>query len=218
MLVTDYMTRPPLMVQPAMSIVEAQRVICANTIRHSPIVGDGKRLLGLVTRQTLLVDPGRLGSLDVWGLARSLTELTVKDVMIKARDVVTVDPDATLEDAAKIMVDRKMGGLPVLEEGVVVGIITDTDLLAHLSDLLGEHVPGTRVAFRASERIGVLADVTNAIAEQGWGIYASGYVRTPKQPDHWDYVFKVRHAPKDELVAVLEQIPDVEILDVRETD
>jgi acetoin utilization protein AcuB len=206
------------MVQPAMSIVEAQRFMGENNIRHLPIVGDGKRLLGLVTRQTLMVDPGRLGSLDLWDIARTLTELRVKDVMIKGRDVVTVDPDATLEDAAKIMVKRKLGGLPVLEEGVVVGIITDTDLLAHLSDLLGERVPGIRATIRAPEWVHVLAEVTSAIAEQGWGIYASGYVQTPKQPDHWDYVFKVRDASKDEFVAVLERVPDVEILDVRETD
>jgi hypothetical protein len=63
-----------------------------------------------------------------------------------------------------------------------------------------------------------MAEVTNAVAEHGWGIYASGYVRTPKQPDHWDYVFKVRHASREEFVAVLAQIPDLEILDVRVTD
>lgn len=217
MLVKDYMTRHPLMAQPTMCIVEAQRYMGENNIRHLPIVGDGKRLLGLVTRQTLLVDPGRLGSLDVWDIARTLTELTVKDVMIKPENVITVDQTATLEDAAGIMVERKIGGLPVLEEGIVIGIITDTDLLAHLTDLLGGHVPGVRVTFRAPGRKGVLADVTDAIAEQGWGIYASGYVVTPKQPGYWDYVFKVRQASKEELVAVLKQVEDVEILDVRET-
>ena len=218
MLVKDYMTRHPLMVQPTMCIVDAQRFMGENDIRHLPIVGDGKRLLGLVTRQTLLVDPGRLGSLDLWEIARTLTELTVQDVMIKAKDVVSTCSDATLEDAAKTMVEKKIGGLPVLDEGIVVGIITDTDLLAHLTELLGEHVSGVRVAFRSTDRSGVLADVTNAIAGQGWGIYASGYVRTPKQPDHWDYVFKVRGVSKDEIVAVLERVPDVEILEVRETD
>ncbi|GAF94361.1 unnamed protein product, partial [marine sediment metagenome] len=117
MLVRDYMTRHPLMVQPSMCIVEAQRFMGENDIRHLPIVGDGKLLLGLVTRQTLLVDPGRLGSLDVWEIARTLTELTVKDVMIKAKNVVTTVPDATVEGAAQLMVDKKIGGLPVLDEG-----------------------------------------------------------------------------------------------------
>ncbi len=218
MLVKDYMTRHPLMAQPAMPIVEAQRFMGENNIRHLPIVGDGKRLLGLVTRQTLLVDPGRLGSLDLWDIARTLTGLTVKDVMIKLENVITVEQNATLEEAAGIMVEKKIGGLPVLEEGVVVGIITETDLLAHLTDLLGGHVPGIRVTFRSSDRQGVLADVAEAIAGKGWGVYASGYVRTPKQPDHWDYVFKVRDVTPDEFVAVLKQVEDIEILDVRETD
>ena len=70
MLVKDYMTRHPLMARPTMPIVEAQRFMGKNHLRHLPIVGDGKRLLGLVTRQTLLVDPGRLGSLDLWDIAR----------------------------------------------------------------------------------------------------------------------------------------------------
>lgn len=217
MLVKDYMTRHPLMVPPTMCIVDAQRFMGENSIRHLPVVGDGKQLLGVVTRQRLLVDPGRLGSLDVWEIARTLTDLTVRDVMIKARDVISVDQDATVEDAARIMVDRRVGGLPVLEDGVVIGIITDTDLLAHLSDLLGEHVPGVRVTLRAPERRGVLVKVTDAIAAQSWAIWVSGYVPTPKRPGYWDYVFKVRRASKEELVTVLERIEELEILDVRET-
>jgi acetoin utilization protein AcuB len=217
MLVKDYMTRHPLMAQPTMPIVEAQRFMGENNIRHLPIIGDGKRMLGLITRQTLLVDPGRLGSLDVWDIARTLTELTVNDVMIKLENVITVDQNATLEDAAGIMVEKKVGGLPVLEDGVVVGIISEIDLLAHLTDLLGGHVPGIRITFRSPDRQGVLADVAEAIAGKGWGVYASGYVRTPKQPDYWDYVFKVRNASKEEFVAVLDQIEDLQVLDVRET-
>ena len=137
--------------------------------------------------------------------------------MIKGKNVISITQDATLEDASKIMVSKKIGGLPVLEGDIVVGILTDTDLLAHLTDLLGERVPGVRVTFRAPERVGMLAGITNAIAAQGWGIYASGYVKTPKQPDYWDYVFKVHDAPKDKVVEVLEGFEDVEILDIRET-
>jgi hypothetical protein len=74
------------------------------------------------------------------------------------------------------------------------------------------------VTLRAPEKIGVMAAMTNAIAEQGWGIYAGGYVRTPKMTDCWDYVFKVRHASQDELVTALEEIDGVEILDIRETE
>lgn len=65
MLVKDYMTRHPLMVEPAMPIVEAQRFMGENNIRHLPVIGSGKRLLGLVTKGRLRIEPGRMGSLDV---------------------------------------------------------------------------------------------------------------------------------------------------------
>jgi len=154
MLVKDYMTRHPLMAEPTMSIVEAQRYMGENNIRHLPVVGDGKRLLGLVTRQSLLVEPGRLGSLNVWEITRYLTGLTVKDVMVKAKDVITVEQNATIEEAARIMIDKKIGCLPVMEEGIVVGIITETDLLAQLTKLLGQAVSGVRVTVRMPDKEG----------------------------------------------------------------
>jgi acetoin utilization protein AcuB len=216
MLVKDYMTRHPLMADPTMSIVEAQRYMGENNIRHLPVVGDGKRMLGLVTRQRLLVDPGRLGSLDVWEIARTLTGLTVQDVMVKAREVITAEQDTTLEEAARIMVENGIGCLPVLEEGIVTGIITETDLLAQLTALLAGDVPGVRVTIRVPDKIGEFAKITSAIAAQGWGIYAGGSVPTPKRPGYWDIIVKVRGVPRDDLVAALEQIEDQEIVDVRE--
>ena len=129
MFVRDYMTRHPMMAEPDMPAVDAQRLMTEARIRRLPVVGDGKRLLGLVTRQSLLVDPGKLGSLNMWDIASYLSGLTLKDVMLKAADVVTVGPDLTIEEAARIMVEKKIGCLPVLEDGVVVGIITETDLL-----------------------------------------------------------------------------------------
>ena len=216
MLVKDYMTRHPLMAEPTMSIVEAQRYMGENNIRHLPIVGDGKRLLGLVTRQSLLVDPGMLGSLDVWEITRYLSGLTVKDVMVKAKDVITIDQDATIEETARLMVEKKVGGLPVVEEGIVIGIITETDLLAHLTNLLGWSVRGVRVTMRVPNRTGEFAKIASAIASQGWGIYAAGGVPAPRHPGYWDEVFKVRGVSKEELIAVLEKIEGQEIVDVRE--
>jgi len=216
MLVKDYMTRHPLMAEPTMPIVEAQRYMGENNIRHLPVVGDGKRLLGLVTRQRLLVEPGRLGSLDVWEITRYLSDLTVREVMIKGRDLITISQDATIEEAARLMVEKRIGCLLVVEDGVVIGIITETDLLAHLTNLLGWPFRGVRVTMRVPDRVGEFAKVTSAIASQGWGIYAAGGVSAPKHPGYWDGVFKVRGVPKDELVAVLQKIPDQEIVDVRE--
>jgi acetoin utilization protein AcuB len=216
MLVKDFMTRHPVMVPPTTPAAEAQKILRENKIRHLPIVGDGKRLAGLITRQRLGVSPTDLGSLNVWEITRFLSSLTVKDMMVKGKDVITTAPVATLEEAAQTMATKKIGCLVVLEQGVVVGIITETDLLVELNQLLGGDVSGVRVTIRTPDRIGEFAKVFGAISSQGWGIYASGSVPSPKNPGYWDVVLKVRDVPKDDLVAVLGQIEGQEIVDARE--
>jgi acetoin utilization protein AcuB len=216
MFVKDYMTRHPVMVEPTMSIVEAQGIMAEAKVRHLPVIESGKRLLGLVTRERMRVPSTELASLNVWEITRFLSNLTVKNVMVKRKDVITINPDATLEEAAQIMVKNKIGSLPVLEEGIVVGILTDVDMMAQLTDLLGGNVPGVRATIRMPNKKGELARITNAIAERGWGIYASGSVPTPKNPDYWDCVIKVRDVSKEDLIAVLEGIEGQEVIDVRE--
>jgi len=216
MLVRDYMTRHPLLAEPEMTIVEAQRFMGENNVRHLPVVGDGKRLLGLVTRQTLMVDPGRLGSLDVWDIARTLSGLKVTDVMVKAKDVITVNQDLTIEEAAHLMVEKKVGCLPVLDGDAVIGIITETDLLAQLAEMMGTRWKGVRVTMRMPDRKGEFAKLVAAISAQGWGITAMGGAPAPKEPDKWDAVVKLRHVSKEDVVTALERVQDQEITDLRE--
>ena len=216
MLVKDYMTRHPFMAEPSMSIVEAQRYMWENGIRHLPVVGDGKRLVGLVTRQTLLVDPGRLGSLDVWEISRYLSGLALKDVMVKAKDVITVELETAIEEAARVMVENRVGCLPVVEGDVVVGIITDTDLLTQLMEMMATRVPGVRVTMRMPNVKGELAKLVAAIGAQGWGILACGGVPVPRRSDTWEAVVKIRDVPKDDVVAVLAKVEGQDVVDVRE--
>lgn len=215
MLVKDYMTRHPVMAEPSMSLVEAQHMMAQTKVRHLPVVETGKRLVGLVTRQTLRIPPTELASLNVWEITRFLSNLKLEDVMVKEREVITTEANVPLEQAAQVMIQNKIGALPVLEEGIVVGIITEIDMMTQLTELLGGNVPGVRATIRMPNRQGELAKVTRAISDQGWGIYASGGVPTPKDPSHWDCVIKVRNVSKDELVAVLEGIEDQEVIDVR---
>lgn len=217
MLVKDYMTRHPIMIAPDTPASEAQNLMLENNVRHLPVVGDGKRLLGLVTRERLKVPPTDLGSLNVWEISRFLSNLKVSDVMIKLNDLFVIDPDTTLEDAAKLMCQHKVGSLLVVEDEAVVGIITEVDMLAELSNLLGGNVKGVRVVVRVPDQIGEFAKVTSAITEQGWGIYASGGVPSPKRPGYWDLVVKVRNVPKDDLRAALNKIEGQEVIDIRET-
>jgi acetoin utilization protein AcuB len=217
MLVKDYMTRHPIMIAPETPAVEAQNIMIENNVRHLPVVGDGKRLLGLVTRERLKVPPTDLGSLNVWEISRFLSNLKASDVMIKKNELFITDPNTTLEAAAQTMCQHKVGSLLVVEDEVVVGIITEVDMLAELTSLLGGTVKGVRVMIRVPDQVGEYAKVMSAITEQGWGIYASGGVPAPKNPGYWDLVVKVRDVPKDELVAVLEKIEGQEVIDARET-
>jgi acetoin utilization protein AcuB len=216
MLVKDYMTRHPIMVPPTMPAAEAQKIMTENKIRHLPVIGDGKRPLGLITRQSLRIPPTELGSLNVWEIARYLSDMKVKDLMIKLEDLVTIGPNAALEEAAETMAARKFGCLPVVEDNVVVGIITETDILVELANLLGRHVSGVRLIVRVPERVGGYAKVMNTFWSHGWGLYATGSVPAPRRPGFWDMVLKVRDVSKEEVVAALKELEEAEIVDIRE--
>jgi acetoin utilization protein AcuB len=204
------------MIAPKTAAAEAQKIMTESRVRHLPVVGDGKRLLGLVTRERLRIPSADLGSLNVWEISRFLSNLTVKDVMVGREDLFTIGQDATLEEAAQVMVRNRVGCLPVLEENVVVGIITETDLLAKFMEVMGGNVSGVRVTMRQSMKVGELAKLVNAIAAQGWGIWALGGAPLPKDRTKYDVVVKLCNVPKDEVVAALSKVEGQEIVDVRE--
>jgi acetoin utilization protein AcuB len=218
MLVKDYMTRHPIMIEPSRRVVEVQKLMTENNINHLPVVADGKRLLGLVTRQRLGIRPEQIGSLDVWELTNYMSRLTADKVMVAGDDLHTIGPDATIEEAADIMIAKKISGIPVVEDGMIaVGMITKTDLLIELRNLLGAIDPGWRVTMRVPNREGEFRKLIHVISTNGWGIMALGSVRSPKHPNRWDLIVKVRHCGRDELVEALSRIEGQEMIDLRET-
>lgn len=217
MLVKDYMTRHPIMIEPHKRIFEAQSIMVENGVRHLPVVGDGKRLLGLITRQRMQVSPERLASLEVWEITRYLSDMTVENVMVKGGDLRTIDPEATVEEAADLMIRYKIGGLPVIEDGMVIGLITETDLLIELRDILGAFEAGWRVTVRVPDQLGEFTKLAAAITGKGWCIMSMGGVRTPKDSEKWDAVIKITGCTKEELQALIEGVEDHQIVDLRET-
>jgi acetoin utilization protein AcuB len=163
----------------------------------------------------LRIPPTDLGSLNVWEISRYLNELKAQDVMVKKKDLITTDQETTLEDAAVLMITNNVGCLPVVEDNIVVGIITEVDMMAQLAGLLGGNVPGVRVTMRMPNIKGELVKLTSTVTDLGGGIYASGGLQSPKDPDHWDCVIKVRNVPEKKLIAALEKIDSQEIIDVR---
>ena len=100
MLVRDCMTSHPVMVGPNCSLPEARQLMVENEIGHLPVVDDEKRLLGLITRSHFALSLDNIDSLDVWEISSKLTDMKVKNVMIKKRQVISVTPDTTVEFAA----------------------------------------------------------------------------------------------------------------------
>lgn len=215
MLVKDCMTRHPVMISPETPAAEAQKVMSENKVRHLPVVGDGKKLLGLITRERMALKPDTLASLNVWEITRYLSNLTVKDLMLKANKVRTVEPDRTIERAARMLAEHKIGCLPVIEEDVVIGIISEIDLLRSFQEMLGLPAEGVRVTVRQPERKGEFAKLTSTIAEHGWGIMGIGSFPSPRRPGYYDLVLKIPDAPLEEVQKVLSEIPDQEIVDIR---
>jgi acetoin utilization protein AcuB len=216
MLVKDCMTRHPIMVAPETSASEAQKIMMENKVRHLPVVGDGKKLLGLITRQRLALKPDTLASLNVWEITRYLSNLTVEDIMLKAKEVFTIAPDRTVERAARTMTDHKIGCLPVIEEDLVVGILSEIDLLNSFQQMLALRTDGVRVTVRAPDRAGEGAKTMTEVGQRGWKIMGVGIFYLPKDPDHYHAVYKIEGVTVDEVKAALSNVAGQEIIDIRE--
>jgi len=130
MRVRGLMTRTPITTGPATPVLEARQRMLAERIRHLLVVED-ERLVGIVTDRDIRLNlPSPATSLSVWEINYLLARLTVGQVMSKY--VITVAPDRDVRDAARILLDEKIGALPVLDGERLVGIVTDTDLLRAL--------------------------------------------------------------------------------------
>ena len=218
MLVKDVMTRHPIMVPPEMSAAEAEHIMTENLIRHLPVVGDGKKLVGLVTRQRFALKPDTMASLNVWEITRYLSNLTVQKIMLsaKAGEVYSIDSNRTVEQAARVMTEHKIGCLPVLDDDVVVGILSEIDLLRSLQEMLGLPTRGVRVTMRKKNKKGQFAALTTALSQHNLGIMGIGSFPTPRQPGFYDMVLKIPEVSMEQVREILSQVPEQEIVDIHE--
>lgn len=169
MLVGERMTRNPVTVTEETSIDDALHVMRERKVRRLPVLDSSGKMVGIVSDRDLLhAAPSPATSLSVYELHYLLSKLTIKRVMTSP--VITVSPSTPVEEAARMMVDNRIGGLPVMEGGKLVGIITETDIFKILLELLGARVSGLRLTLGVHEGKGVLAKVTAAVTEHGGNI------------------------------------------------
>ena len=169
--VRDAMTREVVTLGPESSAAEAWAVCQEMGIRHLPIVEEG-RLVGLVSDRDLRdVSPPR-GS---GGESDTLGWVCMKDIMSTA--LVTIHPLDTIDHAAREIYERKIGCLPVVADGQLVGIITSTDMMRIMIEMVGAHGRGSWVEVEVENQPGALANVTDVVRERQVNI--SGVFLTP---------------------------------------
>lgn len=168
MAVKDFMTRKVVYVSPETTVAQAADVMREQGLRRLPVIENDK-LVGLVTEGTMAeATPSKATSLSIYEMNYLLNKTKIKDIMIK--DVVTVSPFASIEDAIYIMMTNKVSVLPVEENGVVSGIITDRDVYRTFLEVSGYGEAGIRVRILADDSVGVLEKIVSTIANEGLNI------------------------------------------------
>jgi acetoin utilization protein AcuB len=173
MFVGERMSHPVLTVKPSMPIAEALNFMHTEHVRRLPVVGARGELLGIVTEKDLLnASPSEASTLSVWEVSYLLSKITVERIM--NRKVITVEENMPIEEAARIMADNKIGSLPVLRGGELIGIITETDLFKIFLELLGARESGVRLTALVTDEPGKLHQLTGAVQELNGNIIALG--------------------------------------------
>jgi len=197
------MSQPVISVSPETPIHDALAMFKKEHIRRAPVIQDGK-MVGIVTETDLLnASPSPVSTLSVWEMNYLLSKVTVSQVM--SRQVISVAKDTPIEEAARILADNKLGGLPVLDGGNVVGIITETDLFKVFLELMGAREKGVRVTAQIAEKPGQLAQLTKAIAEAGGNFISFGQFTGPDTSSKL-VTFKVAGMDMEAVKASVEKI------------
>ncbi|HXF83954.1 MAG TPA: CBS domain-containing protein [Anaerolineales bacterium] len=200
MLVGERMSRPVISVSPDAPINDVLAMFRKEHIRRAPVIKEGK-LVGIVSEKDLLnASPSDVTTLSIWEMHYLLSKVTVKRVMTKK--VITVSVDTPIEEAARIMADNKIGGLPVMNNGRVVGMITETDLFKIFLELMGARQKALRVTATIQEKPGELAKLTKAIASRGGNFVAFGMFAGPDANTRV-VTFKVEGLKKEEVKSAL---------------
>lgn len=214
MLVRDRMTSPAVTIAPDTPFQDAVKLMREHGFRRLPVVSKHGELVGIVSERDLLhAAPSPATSLSVWEMNYLLWKLKIDELM--THKVVSVSPDTPIEEAAHLMVDRKVGGLPVVDDqNHVVGVITETDIFRAFVEMLGSGEKGVRLSLDVPTGAGVLAKLSQTIYDLG-GVIVSVGSWDSEANERRRILIKVRNVRKEQLVDALEALGD-HVVDVRE--
>jgi acetoin utilization protein AcuB len=214
MLVRERMSHPVITIRPEASMQEALQLMRKEHVRRLPVVDQHGVLVGIITEANLdKASPSEATTLSVFEIRELISRVKIEKIM--TRDVVTVDEDIPIEEAARIMADGKFSGLPVMKDDKLVGLITETDLFKIFLEMFGARDPGVRLSVEVPRSPGQIAKLTQIVLEMGGDILALGtFVGENTQVGQ--ITLKVSGIDKDKLVNAI--TPHVlRVMDVRLT-
>lgn len=219
MAVKDFMTRKVVYVSPDTTVAYAADMMREQGLRRLPVI-ENDRLVGIVTERTMAeASPSKATSLSIYEMNYLLNKTKIRDIMI--RDVITVSPYASLEDAVYAMMKHRVGILPVVEHGRVHGVITEKDVFKAFLEVSGYGQEGVRVIITADDTVGTLAKIVDTISADNLNIKRtvvatrkSGKVVIEIQIDGKANVADLR----DKLVSQGIQVDAIELTSAKEID
>ena len=214
MLVRDRMSAPAVTIITGTPFQEAVKLMREGGFRRLPVVNKSGQLVGIVSERDLLhASPSPASSLSIWEMNYLLWKLKIEELM--TRKVVSVAPTAPIEEAARLMVEHRIGGLPVTDmSGAVIGVITETDIFKTFVEMLGGSEHGLRLMLEIPSGGGQLAKLSQAIFDLGGNITSVGSL-DHESDDMRRLLIKVQNVSQDQLVNAIEELGD-HVLDVRE--
>lgn len=198
MFVKNRMTKNPITVTSSTSLDEAAALMKRHKFRRLAVIDEENKVIGFFTNRDLLkVAPSPATTLAKYEINSLLAKLTVQDIMIK--DVITIDSEATIEEAALVMYQKKIGGMPVISQttGCIVGIITETDIFKAFVDLMVLNETSTRITITGKDKVGVLHDVSNIFYDLG--IFISSLVSNKAASENGEFSLVVKAADIDDI-------------------
>ncbi len=214
MLVKERMSRHPITIKPDTSLYDALRIMRKEKVRRLPVLDKKGKMVGIVMEKELLyASPSPATSLSVYEMNYLIAKVTVDELM--TRDVITVVEDCPIEEAARMMADNRIGGLPVMRDDQLVGMITESDLFRVFLELLGAREWGMRVTIKVQEGKGVLARLTHALSSHGADIIALSTF-LGDDPTNREITFKVQGIEREAVETIVADL-GTELMDIRET-
>ena len=186
------MAHKPITIHPDKTIVDALKLMKKHSIRHLPVI-DGEKFVGFISE----FDVREVRLLPM------TEEIKIRDVMIK--NPITIGPDENLEDAARLIYENKIGGLPVLEVGKLVGVITSKDILAAFIEIMGVLESSSRIDVVLGDKPHAFEEVSRVVKENGGNIISVGMTTHSERSNKKVYYFRLERCDVEAIAEAIKK-------------